>query len=274
MKVNAFIIGAQKAGTTSLYEWLIQHQDIYGESALKEDPFFIKEELFSKGDTYFEEQFRHVKNERIVISGCVDYIENQESLERIKRYNPEAKVILLLRKPEDRIRSAFNFLKQLDKEENDDINKAIEQDAEYVERSLYGKKLDYLFRIFDSNNIKIIFFEELIKNPDDVVEKTVSFLGLKTKETIKIFNANETKNVKFKFLNRVVFDKSSNNFLRSIFKIVFSPNIRVKIRRAIKNLNTNKKDEFVKQELKHHYKDLFNEDLKKIKKYIKIDETW
>jgi len=274
MKVNAFIIGVQKAGTTSLYEWLIQHQDIYGESALKDYPFFIDETLYSKGDTCFEDQFRDVKNEKIIISGCVDYIENPESLERIKRYNPEVKVIVLLREPEDRIRSAFNFLRQLAKEENDDINSAIEQDEEYIERSLYGKKLEHLFRIFNSSNIKIIFFEELIKNPEAVIDKTISFLGLKTKEDIKTFNANKTKNVKFKFLNKVLFDKSSNNFLRSIFKNVFSSNTRVKIRRAIKNLNTHKKDEFIKQELNSNYKNLLKEDLKKIEKYIQINETW
>jgi hypothetical protein len=274
MKVNAFIVGAQKAGTTSLYEWLIQHEDIYGESALKDYPFFIDEALYSKGVTYFEDQFKQAKNEKIVISGCVDYIENLESLERIKFYNPEAKIILLLRKPEDRIRSAFNFLRQLGKEENDDINIAIQNDKEYIERSLYGKKLEYLFRIFKSSNIKIIFFEELIENPEAVVDNTICFLGLKTIEDIKIFNANKTKNVKFKRLNKVLFDKSSNSFLRSIFKNVFSPNSRVKIRRTIKNLNTRKKDALINQELNSHYKNVLQEDLKNIKKYIEINESW
>ncbi|MFD2822504.1 sulfotransferase domain-containing protein [Lacinutrix iliipiscaria] len=274
MKVNTFIIGVQKAGTTSLYEWLIQHQDIYGESALKDYPFFIDKTLYSKGTSFFENQFRHLSNEKVVISGCVDYIENPDSLERIKNYNPEAKIILLLRKPEDRIRSAFKFLRQLSKEENDDINKAIEQNKEYIERSLYGKKLEYLYRIFNKNNINIIFFEELIKNPEEVVDKTLNFLGLETKEVIKIFNANKTKNVRFKSLNKVLFDKNSNNFIRSIFKKLFSSNTRVKIRRAIKDLNTQKKSELIKQELNSQYKDLFKEDLMKIKKYIQIDETW
>lgn len=274
MKVNTFIVGVQKAGTTSLYEWLIQHEDVYGESALKDYPFFIEEELYSEGGSFFEDQFRHAKNEKIVISGCVDYIENPASLERIKNYNPEAKILLLLRKPEDRIWSAFNFLRQLAKEENEDINRAIEHDEEYIERSLYGKKLDYLFKIFNSNNIKIIFFEDLIEKPEDVVDSTLQFLGLKPKDIIQTFNANKTKSVKFKFINKVLFDKSSNNFLRGIFKNIFSANTRVKIRRAIKNLNTQKKDGFIKQELNSYYKDLLKEDLKKIKKHIQINETW
>ena len=47
MKVDFFIVGAPKAGTTSLYKYLNQHQDVVM-SSVKEPNYFSKEELKSQ----------------------------------------------------------------------------------------------------------------------------------------------------------------------------------------------------------------------------------
>jgi len=48
--INAFLIGAQKAGTTSLYEWLGQHPDVYAPEELKDYHFFTNPKLLKKRD--------------------------------------------------------------------------------------------------------------------------------------------------------------------------------------------------------------------------------
>ena len=44
--INTFLIGAQKAGTTSLYDWLSQHPEVSAPSAIKDYHFFTNEKLF------------------------------------------------------------------------------------------------------------------------------------------------------------------------------------------------------------------------------------
>ena len=103
---NFFIIGAQKAGTTSLYRYLDQHPQIYM-SPLKE-PFFFDNEINSKGEVVqqrfggpgrqraprfanleeYRTLFRAVKGERAIGEATPLYIYAPGTAERIKRYVP------------------------------------------------------------------------------------------------------------------------------------------------------------------------------------------
>ena len=274
MKVNTFIIGVQKAGTTSLYEWLLQHPQVCGEIFLKDYPFFIDSKLYEQGSHILENRFNCL-NEPVVISGCVDYIEDFDSLKRIKSYNPDAKVILILRKAESRIQSAHTFLRQLAKEEHEDINEAIENDEEYLNRSIYAKKVAQLHDLFKSSQIKIILFEKLVAKPSAVLEEVFEFLTIEQTTEIKIFNANKTAEPRFKVINKIVFDKESNLVLRSIVKKVFPPKLRLQIQRFIKNTNTKKRaSSNKKQTLNEKYIEAFKKDREALKKYIDVETYW
>src|SRR5690606_37547874 len=169
MKYNLFIVGVQKSGTTSLYECLIQHPNIEGDSSLKDLPFFSKERTSSEIEEF--EKKLPVTLEvtpSFKMTGCVDYIEDLYSLKCIKAYNGEARVILLLRNPYDRMISAFRFLRQLSLEKNEKFTTAIENNSEYLDRSLYFEKVKNLFEVFNKENVKIVYFEELVRNPTKV----------------------------------------------------------------------------------------------------------
>jgi len=274
MKVNTFIIGAQKAGTTSLYEWLIQHPDIFGEPSLKEFPFFCEDELFNRGIDFFEQKFESRTTEKVAITGCVDYIEHKKSLERIKKYNNDAKVILVLRKPEDRIKSAFSFLHQVAQEKHTSINKAIEGREEYLKRSLYGPKLEMLHQLFQKRNIKVVLFERMVDNPENTVLEIIDFLGASESVKIDFHNANKTGAVRYSTLNKLIFDKTTDNVFRKMARGLFPPNLRVKVRRAIKNMNTKKKQDKLITEIDDRYLKVLEDDLKNVKKYIDVDGHW
>ncbi|NQX77806.1 sulfotransferase [Gilvibacter sp.] len=273
MKVNAFVIGVQKAGTTSIYEWLIQHPQVCGEIFLKDYPFFIEAELFQQGPAVLEQRF-NCSNEPIRISGCVDYIENPEALKRIAEYNPEAKMILLLREPVSRIRSAYKFLSQLAKEDSADINEALSKDAEYMDRSLYAEKVAKLYSIFPEKNIKLIVFERLAKEPDAVLEELFSFLNIEQGHPIETFVANPTANARFKSVNKVLFDKEKNKGFRAVVKALVPPALRLKIVRFIKDSNTKSAAVNTTNDLNEQYLKQLESDKAELKKYIDFEAYW
>ncbi len=274
MKVNTFIIGVQKAGTTSLYEWLIQHPEVCGEIFLKDYPFFIDSQLYQQGNHVLEDRF-NCGQEPVRISGCVDYIQEPEALKRIAAYNPKAKVILILRKPEKRIASAYTFLKQLAKEQHQDINKALKNDPEYLDRSLYGSLVEQLFGIFNPKQVKIVLFERLVSQSQEVLEEVYEFLNIKQGVTVALFAANQTAEPRFKALNKILFNKEKNIWFRTLVKKVFPPALRLKIVRFIKDSNTKNtgapKPEHV---IEKEYLAVLEKDRELLNNYIDVKAYW
>ena len=239
MQVNTFIIGVQKAGTTSMYEWLIQHPEICGEIFLKEYPFFTNDDLYHQGTEVLESQFK-CSTEPIRISGCVDYFQDEIGLDRIKKYAPEAKLILILREPLDRIRSAHRFLIQLGKEEHKDLNIAVRKDPEYLNRSLYADSLKTLYKHFNKAQVKVVLFEKMAQHPQYVLKEIYDFLEVDPNFYAKTFTANKTEEARFKAVNRLLYSDNKNTLFRKVARAILPPALRVKFRRAIRSANTKK----------------------------------
>ena len=99
---NFFFVGHTRSGTTSLKEELNQHPEIffyYAKSWQKPNGPFGFESSF-KNDEEFLEEFRGVKEKRVGIKGG-DYLSCPWAAERIKKFSPNAKIIMILRNPID-----------------------------------------------------------------------------------------------------------------------------------------------------------------------------
>ena len=102
MKVDFFIVGAPKAGTTSLYHYLDEHHDICMSSD-KEPNYFSDEEL-QQQDMYYGKSrvetldiyhslFDEHSESKIKGEASVSYLLKGH---KIKKYNPNAKIIIML----------------------------------------------------------------------------------------------------------------------------------------------------------------------------------
>src|SRR5262245_10433773 len=130
---NFFLIGARKAGTTSLYHYLDQHPDIYL-SPLKEPTYFAPEAVqpstaeeselraWIAGPMLEKRQhgtvrdwadyvqlFRNARSEKAIGEGSVAYLGSTTAPGRIKAFNPDARVLVILRNPVDLL---FSFYKK------------------------------------------------------------------------------------------------------------------------------------------------------------------
>lgn len=107
-KVNFIIIGAQKAGTTTLFDILSQIS-LFSHSSRKEIGFFGNDSFYLKGNEFYHSFFS--MDSKIKFEATPNYLYYDFVPERIFNYNKDMKFIVLLRNPVDRCYSAWNMFR-------------------------------------------------------------------------------------------------------------------------------------------------------------------
>jgi hypothetical protein len=200
---NFFIVGAQKAGTTSLYHYLNQHPQVYM-SPIKE-PFFFDHELDSKGEvvrrefgghrqpprfTNIEEYstlFEGARGEKAIGEATPLYIYAPGTAERIARYVPGAKSIALLRNPADRAYSAFLYAVRMGVEPLTDFAQALREEPlrmrngwhyvfHYRSRGLYYQQLKCYYEVLGRERLGVWLYEDMREEPASVAQSVFRFL--------------------------------------------------------------------------------------------------
>lgn len=125
IKPVAIIVGAQKSGTTALWNYLAKHPKVKP-SLVKEIDFFVRDESYTQGDKYYHSFFPpKLPNRRSMVSFDVSpsYLASKERSEicaqRIHAYNPSLKIIAILREPVSRAYSAWNMYRNFYKSRKD-----------------------------------------------------------------------------------------------------------------------------------------------------------
>ena len=192
-KVDFFIVGAPKAGTTSLYYYLDQHPEI-NMSSIKE-PNFFSHKFINKQGLYYQNRnierieeyhnlFQKSKERLIYGEASVSYL-FYDVAESIKNYNPNAKIIIILRNPVSRAFSHYlmdyklGFLKEsfsniVERKSTDVKSNLFYQ--QYIELSQYFKQVERYYQVFDNKNILIINYEDFINNTHSCLCSVSNFL--------------------------------------------------------------------------------------------------
>jgi len=199
-KPNFIIIGAMKAATTSLYTYLKQHPDVFMTS-IKEPMFFNnfqKETNFklhgrkTKKITTFEQYytlFNSVKNESAIGEASPSYISNKDCPNLIHKHLPNTKIIAVLRQPVARAYSNYLHARRADRESISDFETAFNKETErktenwsplyhYKSKGYYAEQLEQYFNLFPKENIKVVLFEDLVKNPIRITQEVFKFLNI------------------------------------------------------------------------------------------------
>lgn len=133
------VIGAAKAGTTSLYHYLGQHPQVFM-SPVKEPGFFALEghplDFRGPGDEWlrqattttleaYQKLFEGVRDEPAVGEASVLYLHHHAAPEAIARYVPDVKLVAVLRDPVERAYSAFLYQTRNGREPLADFEEAL-----------------------------------------------------------------------------------------------------------------------------------------------------
>ncbi len=254
MKVNTLIIGAGRSGTTSICAYLSHHPEV-NFSITKEVHYFSLEDLYKRGEKYFHSLFEG-SAKKINATADTYLLIDKKAPGRVKSYNPDMKIIIMLREPVARAFSNFNysvnfgheeanisFLKtiQLEKERLTETDIVIKNNLCNCYGSLYYKHISYWSQFFPEENMLIFKLDDLKNNPVEFYKNLsqqleidyIPFEEAKTK-----FNARS--GVKSKWLQQLLlnrkngFRKVLSFFLRPFRKIIIKSGIIDKVYKANK----------------------------------------
>jgi len=182
---NFIIGGAPKSGTTSLVYYLREHPDIF--MPREEIGFFAKDELYAKGQGWYEEWFASAGSVALVGEKTPGYLFIEQAPERMKELIPKIKLIFLLRHPVERAYSAY-WHGIRNKKYSFSFQEAVEMELagkvwkegrpfRFVSRGRYRESLERYARIFPREQLLVLRAEDLKTDRAQTLEKVLDFLG-------------------------------------------------------------------------------------------------
>lgn len=296
---NFLVIGAGKAGTTSLDQYLKQHPQIYV-SPVKEPNFFALEgekvdfrgpgaenliNSWSVTDIEsYSALFKDVKDEKAIGEVSPLYLYSPKAPDRIKHYIPDVKLIAILRHPAERAYSAYLWLFGQDREKIKDFGKAIEAEESRIQSNwewiwhyknlgFYNTQLKRYYDRFDRQQIKVYLFEDLKNNGNALIEDLYDFL-----EVDKIYMPDTSMKFAYSVIppkNQVLQDfLTQQNPLKEFLKSLLPANIRKPLSAKIykKNMTQSLK---ISKEMRQQLIEVYREDILKLQELIQRDlSSW
>jgi Sulfotransferase domain len=192
-RLDFILAGAQKSGTTALHYFLNKHPNI-NMGNQQEIHFFDDDTMFVSGADY-EQLHKHypLLAPSILAGDCTpSYIYYEPVAERIWKYNPQIKLLILLRNPVDRAFAHWNMQRFKGREPLDFFDAVREEQTRvvgappaearrfaYVDRGFYGRQLERLFKFFPREQVEVVKFEEFRERQRETLASIFSFLGCK-----------------------------------------------------------------------------------------------
>lgn len=255
-------MGTAKAGTTSIYEYLKQHEEI--QVPVKETFFFLRDLYINNELPYPQQRPKKdlvlTENDYNIIyeSADTDKITGEigtgylyhfnESVPHIKEtLGLETRVCIILRNPIDRCFSSYmHFVKDL--HETGTFEDALEKESERIAHGwdfmwhhkalgLYAEQVEHFLNHFP--NVQVWLYDDLAADPIRTMNEITAFIGAKPKDDwvlSRVFNpSGKVKNARIqKFITH---ENPVKSILRPVFRLFFSKEKREKIRKGAKNKN-------------------------------------
>lgn len=189
---NFLIIGAMKAGTTSLWRSLASHPQVFM-ARNKEVEFFL-EEQYERGLEWYSRFFEETTDELAIGEASTHYSMYPGRTgvpERIAETIPDVKLIYLVRNPIDRLRS--HYLHSASRGYVGAPLTEVALSSDYLSASMYWMQLSRYLEHFDAANIHVVVSEDLFSTPEPTLVRLCGFLGIETHSTA-VMRSNSTAN--------------------------------------------------------------------------------
>jgi hypothetical protein len=176
-RVSFIGIGAQKCASTWLHDVLAQHPDLCMPAGRKEVDFFSYHYDF--GFQWYEQRFA---TEAPQLAGEISpsYLHAPGAAERAARYNPDMRIVLIVREPVSRALSNHRHEVRIGHFRGTDLSfeAGLRNNPSYIEQGLYARHLRRWLEFFPRHNILVLRFDDLRERPGDAVEGLCRFLSV------------------------------------------------------------------------------------------------
>lgn len=288
-KPNFFIVGAPKCGTTAMNDYLRQHPDIF---MAKKELHYFGSDLKTKVKLTQEEYLKYFSaagQKKIIGDASVWYLFSKTAAQEIKKFVPQAKILIMLRNPVDVIYSLhsqhlydgnedirdFETALSLDEDRKRGIHLADSLDyfelPPYVDSVLFSNQVKRYLDVFGGENVHVALYDDLKADPERTFFKILEFLELDSKILINYGIINPRKQIKWLYLHRII-KKPSLRLKTAARFIVPSRKIRHLMMSLFFKWNINpEKTGGMNEKLRSRLKNLFEEDIRTLSKLINRD---
>jgi len=173
-------VGAARCGTTWLTRCLGEHPDVFI-PARKELKYFDNDFLYEPTLRLLRRHFDAAGPNQLRGEFSPRYMTSCIGLERIAAACPDARIIVSLRHPVDRMFSDYCYCRfNRKREPNGDFRSALAGPSGpgYIEHSLYGKHLEHVLRLFPRHRIHVVLHDDITERPLEVIEDLFDFIEI------------------------------------------------------------------------------------------------
>jgi hypothetical protein len=247
--IDLMIVGAQKAGTTSLNLYLSQHPMLITHKQT-EMIYFLDDKTYSLGYEHaYHRYFPHHETGKMLLAKNVGVMYSRQAMERLYKHNPQMQVVIVLRNPVDRAYSAYWFARRRGQEDLKTFEEAIEASPDrykdkgifrqgncsYMDRSLYAKHLKMIFSIFPRSQVHIFLTDDMKKDIRGVCNHIFTSIGLDQDVSLDTKREHNRASIaRSELLARLLGRKS---FLKRTFRKILSDKPADKIKDMLNRLN-------------------------------------
>jgi len=297
-KANLFIVGAAKAGTTSLFQYLKVHPDIYM-ARVKEPHHFSSVEhpdpnMYGLPTDNLEYHSRLIKKPeeyaRLMEPGkdavyrgeaSPSYLYDQNAAEKIFDYNNQARILIILRHPVDRAISHFRMTGRQGRAYSRNLMEVLHYDETIsdkrwngkasliLELGYYTEQINRYSELFPEQQVKIGTFEELTSDPSIVVRDICNWLNLNTDINPEVFQKQHNPSSGFnRFSSKIKTVSGAEGAIRKIKH--YLPGL---VQRVKKGLSRLQPDVMIPDEAIHYLNDKYRPETERLSSTYGIHYT-
>jgi len=243
LKPNFFIVGTPKSGTTSLFHYFEANPEIFVPQ-VKEPHYFscpeVKETYYKTeiidNDSDYLNLYKTENEYKAIGDFSSSYLFNKSSAKRIKEFNPEAKIIIVLRNPAERALSHYLMdfnLGYVDVSLIEIINNRKQYQKfyeQYIELGLYHEQIAIYQQYFNSSNIKVILSDLLYSDTEETVKSLFDFINTSSSINLDLSQKyNQYNEPRFKILKQFIQSSKLKNIIplglkETLKKIIYKQN--------------------------------------------------
>ena len=225
VKPNFFIVGAPKCGTTSLHEYLQRHPDVY--MPFYKEPHYFGSDLKGSRFMQFRDKpekylklFDDARGEKRIGESSPWYLVSENAAQEIYAFDPNAKIIMLLRNPVDMMYSMWSQFRYSGNEQIEVFEDALAAEPArkkgklirraahcitglfYREMASYTEQVKRYYDVFGRENV--IIFDDFKSDTAGVYKDVLEFLEIDSQFTTNFDVVNPNKDVRVEWLQKLI----------------------------------------------------------------------
>ena len=255
-KPNFFIVGAPKCGTTAMNDYLSKHPEVFVPD-IKEVHFFGRDLDITKGalrdERVYLELFRNATTEKRLGEASVWYLYSKTAAQEIYDFNPDAKIIVMLRNPADMLYSQHSQFLYNGNEDIESFHEALVAEPErkagrripksahlvdglfYSETVRYAEQIERYFERFGRNNVYIILYDDFRADLPGTYRKLLRFLDVRDDFAPEFAVVNPNKRARSALLRSFVQEPPES--IKRLSRVFFPRSLRQRVMKGLDQAN-------------------------------------